>query len=893
MKRFQSKDAVNPRRTRIAVTGLLSALTAAVAFALIPHVTKSAEEATPVYANPKAPIEDRVADIVPRLTLEEKMGLIHGDESISDASTRPVPRLGIPRLLMSDGPFGVRAGMSTPMLTGVGLASTWNPPLIEKAAVVLGHETLAKGKNVLLGPCVNIHRWPLGGRNFESYSEDPFLAGRITVSFINGLQSTGVAASLKHFAMNNQETERGSISVVTDERTMQEIYLPQFKAAVLEANPWTIMCSYNKINGTHACENTHLLTDILKKDWGYKYVVLSDWGAVHSTIPTAMSGMDIEMPTGEYTGDALYKAVKEGKVPESVIDDKVARVLRVMFTSGLYDHKIVFDPKWVDSPESRAMALTVARESITLLKNDKNILPIDRKKVKTIAVIGPNADVARVGGGGSSQVDPFYAVSPLEGIMKQAGANIKISHAQGCDIQQGVEYEEISPAYFLPPDAPAKAEAATGDNKDNNGILMAASVASNSGANNGLKFEYYIDKDKKRPYRTSIVQNIDNDWRSNRPPSPVNNENFSVRYKGKLIPPVDGTYTFILINNQRASFSLDGKTVISNYAFFPTSAKTAEIRLKGGRAYDLKLDFETTGEYAKELKLKWIMPGHHPLQDAVDLAAKSDIAIVVLGTYNDLEREGYDREYMDLPGRQNELIEKISKANPHTIVVLANGSPLDLHSWIDRVPGVVDMWFGGTEGGRALGEVLFGDTNPSGKTTMTWPVKYSDTAPSRSPLDFPGKSGSVNYSEGIFVGYRYYDENKMKVLFPFGHGLSYTTFKYSDLKITPAAISKGKMKVQVSFNVTNTGKREGKEIAEVYVHDYVAGAPRPPRELKGFKKVALKPGEKQLVTVTLDESSFSFFDPKTNKWTAEPGKFQIQVGASSRDIRLSGDVTLK
>lgn len=865
----------------------------AILCAFMPGVAKSEDASNPVYANPNAPIEDRIADLLPRLTLEEKIGMIHGDESIPEASTRPVPRLGIPRLLFTDGPNGVRVDRSTPMLTGVGLASTWNPDLIYKAAVILGHETLAKGRNVLLGPCVNIERWPLGGRNFESYSEDPYLAGRMAVAYINGLQSTGVAASLKHFAMNNQETQRGTISVETDERTMQEIYLPQFKAAVKEAQPWTIMCSYNRINGTHSCENHHLLTDILKNDWGYKFAVISDWGGVHSTIPTAMSGMDVEMPTGDFTGIALLQAVKDGKVPESVIDDKVARVLRVMFTSGLFDHKITFDPKWVDSPESRAMALTVARESITLMKNTNNFLPIDRKKIKTIAVIGPNAAVARTGGGGSSQVDAYYAVSPLEGIIKQAGENIKISFAQGCDIQQKVEYEDISPAYFLPPDATTKTESTSGGQTDNNGVLMATSSGTNSGANNGLKVEYFIDKNRKRTALAGIVQSIDNDYRSNPPGGPINVENFAVRYKGKLIPPVDGTYKFILINNQQAIFTLNGKTIIKNYAFFPTSAKTADVELKGGQIYDLKLEFETTGEYAKELKLKWIMPNHHPLQDAVDLAAKSDMAVVVLGTYNDLEREGYDREYMDLPGRQNELIEKISKANPNTVVVLANGSPLDLHSWIDRVPAVVDMWFGGSEGGRALGEALFGDINPSGKTTQTWPISYSDTPPSHSPLDFPGKDGKVNYSEGIFVGYRYYDQNNMKVLFPFGHGLSYTTFKYSGLKITPAAISNGKMTVEVSFNVTNTGKREGKEITEVYVHDYAASAPRPPKELKGFGKVDLKPGETQRVTIKLDESSFSFFDPKTNKWTAEPGKFQIQVGASSRDIRLSGDLMLK
>ncbi|HOX27754.1 MAG TPA: glycoside hydrolase family 3 protein, partial [bacterium] len=340
-----------------------------------------AADEKPVYMDPSAPIEKRIADLLPRLTLEEKIGMIHGDRKLNTAmDNTPVMRLGIPRLAMTDGPHGVRMDTSTAFPPGVSLASTWNENLIGQVGAAIGRETLAKGRTVILGPCVNIHRFPFGGRNFESYSEDPYLAGRIAVGYIKGVQSQNAVATVKHYAVNNQEHERGTISVEIDERTLREIYLPQFEVAVKEGGSLALMCSYNRINGVYACENKHILTDILKDEWGFKGVVMSDWGATHSTIETAMAGMDIEMPFGDYTGDKLLEAVKAGKVPESVIDDKVSRILYVIFKIGLFDRKININGDWVDSPEHRAIALDAAREGIILLKNKGDVLPIDRNK---------------------------------------------------------------------------------------------------------------------------------------------------------------------------------------------------------------------------------------------------------------------------------------------------------------------------------------------------------------------------------------------------------------------------------------------------------------------------------------------------------------------------------
>lgn len=838
------------------------ALLACISFTAFSQRCPAAEEEQPLYKDQTAPIEARISDLLPRLTLEEKILMIHGDSSGMD--TTPIPRLGIPRLSMTDGPHGVRHGQATAFPPGVVLASTWNESLLQQVGAGIGRETLAKGRNIILGPCTNIHRVPVGGRNFESYSEDPFLASRIAVGYIKGVQSVNCMATVKHYAANNQEWERGTISVEIDERTLREIYLPHFEAAIKEGGSWSIMCSYNRINGTYACENPHILTDILKNEWGFKGFVMSDWGAVHSTDPTALSGMDVEMPNGAFTGSDLLDSVKAGRVPESVIDDKVVRILRAMMATGLFDRKIFVDGSWVDSPQNRGIALQAAREGIVLLKNDNGVLPLDRNKIKTLAVIGPNAAVARVGGGGSSVVSPFYKVSPLEGIYKEAGADVEVRYAQGCDLTVTANFEVIPTAYLIPKD-------------DTGGV-------------HGLLAEYYDNQQfNGDPVLTRIEQQPDFNGDNGLPAPGLRSETMSIRYTGELVPPADGKYTFTAIGTGITHLYINGKLKINGYDFEGLKGEKTTVPLKAGERVRIKFEYSSTGS-RPFVKLGWTPQGWDPIEEAAKLAASSDAAVVIVGLDMRIEGEGNDREDIELPGRQNELVAKVLAANPRTAVVLVNGTPLHIESWVKNAPALVEAWYPGEEGGRAIAEILFGDVNPSGKLPVTLPVNIEQT---QAFLEYPGGEGKVHYNEGIFVGYRYYDTKNIDPLFPFGHGLSYTTFAYKNLKISPEQAGAANPAVKVTMDIENTGTRSGQEVVQLYVSDKESSVPRPLQELKGIKKIRLEPGEKQTVTFELDGRSFSFYDVKKGGWTAEPGAFEIRVGSSSRDIRLTGTMELK
>ncbi len=662
----------------------------------------------------------RIESLLKQMTLEEKVALLAG---VDFWRTHAIERLGIPAIKVTDGPHGARTMdnvdpnrtiPATCFPTAVGMAATWNTDLIHRVGAALGEEARARGCAVLLGPCVNIHRSPLGGRNFESYSEDPYLSSQMTVAIVKGIQSKKVSACVKHFALNNSEYQRMTISSEVDERTKREIYFPSFEKAVKEAGTWSVMCSYNKVDGTFASENRRLLTEILKDEWGFEGLVVSDWYATHSTVPAANAGLDLEMPgPARFFGEALVKAVKEGQVDVKTIDDKVRRILGVMVNTGALEGNISDTEKNKEFPNHGKLAREVAEEAIVLLKNDNRPLPLDKKKLKTIAVIGPNAASAVIQGGGSAQVTPYYKVTPLDAIKILGGDSVKIVYELGYDEAQS-------------PDL--------------------------------------LDK-------------------------------------------------------------------------------------------------------------------------AVKAAASADVAIVFVGTTEKHESEGFDRKDMNLPLGQDELVSRVAKANSKTIVVLNNGSPLAM-PWLDKVPAVLEAFFPGQECGNAIAAVLFGLVNPSGKLPDTFPRRFEDNP--AFPY-YPGENDKVVYGEGIFVGYRYYDTKNVTPLFPFGHGLSYTSFEYSHLKVSPA---KAKDKIKVSIDVTNTGKVAGKEVVQVYVSDVASTAPRPPKELKAFQKVALAPGEKKQVEFTLTKEAFSFYDVKLKDWVAEPGDFEILVGSSSRDIRAKGKVTL-
>ncbi|HOO57206.1 MAG TPA: glycoside hydrolase family 3 C-terminal domain-containing protein [bacterium] len=821
-------------------------------------------EETPLYKDQNAPIDKRVEDLIGRMTLEEKIDMVSGDMKTGFNSLAN-ERLGIPEFTMADGPHGIRWGEATCFPTGVGIGATWNEDLAELVGQTMARDALSKGRNVILGPCINIHRVPFGGRNFESYGEDPFLSGRLAVGYVKGVQEYGVIATPKHYAVNNQEYERMTISTEISERALREIYLPHFKVAVQEADAWSIMCSYNRINSIYACENKHLLTDILKDEWGFNGFVMSDWGAVHSTIETAMSGMDIEMPNGKYLGKDLLKAVKEGKVPESQVENMVRNILRVMMVSGIFDHRIEVDGAWEDSPANRAAALQVAREAIVLLKNEGAVLPLDKNKIKSIAVIGQHAATLQTGGGGSSWVTPSYKVSPLEGIAKEAGTDIEVRYIEGSDTHLKLNYEVI-PTTYLTPKNDIKGEF-------------------------GVRAEYFNGKFEGDPVETRIDKKIDFNWGTgDRLIDGMNNDNFSVRWEGSITPKVSGKYKiFAIANDGIAQLYIDGKAKINNMAFNgTTNGKSTTVKFEAGRKYDLKLEYQGMGNRSM-VRLGWIGPGINPLKQAAETAAASDVAVVFVGLDKTIEGEGNDRENIELTGLQNEMVQAVAKANPKTIVVMFNGTPFIIDSWKDKVPAILEAWYPGQEGGRAVAEILFGDVNPSGKMPLSYPESWE-----KSPAydNYPGKDGKVFYDEGIFIGYRYYDEKGLEPVFPFGHGLSYSSFEYSNLSLSKSTLSSSD-KLQITLSIKNAGKLGGKEAVQLYINDVEASVPRPPKELKGISKVYILPGETKEITFTIDSSALSFFDEKTMKWVAEPGEFEVQIGSSSRDIRLKKKFELK
>ncbi|MCK9555110.1 glycoside hydrolase family 3 C-terminal domain-containing protein [bacterium] len=809
-----------------------------------------------LYKNPNLPVEQRVEDLLKKMTLEEKIAQVAGADHMDTPLNK---RLGIPALKMTDGPHGVRWGTSTCFPPLVTLGSSWDPVLLRAVGKALGRETRAKGRNVILGPCINIHRTPLGGRNFESFGEDPYLISELVVEYVKGVQSEKIGTSTKHFACNNQEFERTTISVEIDERTLREIYLPGFEAAVKEADTLTVMGAYNKVNGDYCCANHHLLTDILKNDWGFTGLVVSDWGAVHSTVKTANAGLDLEMPgPPRYYGDNLLRAVKNGEVSEKVLDDKVRRILRVMFKLGLFDNP---DPKLkgaCDTKEHRALAREAARRGIVLLKNNNETLPIDRNKVKSIAVIGPKTDASLLGGGGSSSITPNHAVTPLDGLTEKCrDGKIKLNFARGCSM----------PGNLVPVD-------------------FGEFTTPGPNPQPGLKAEFFNNTELTGiPVLTRVDRNINFDWDGSSPGSGLGANNFSARWTGNFTPSKSGEYDLGLLSDDGSRLYIDGKLVVNNWAEHGPETRRGTIYLEGGKACDIRVEMFEKGGNAL-VKLGYSPEGNVLLDEAVKVASKSDIAIVFAGISWEIEGEGVDKQDMKLPKHQDELIKAVAAANKNTVVVLINGTPLLMEEWIDDVPSVVEALYGGQEGGDAIADILFGDVNPSGRLTVTFPKKIED---SPSYKNYPGAGGKIYYEEGIFVGYRYFDRENIEPLFPFGHGLSYTAFKYDNLNITKGS---DKIAATASVDITNTGKREGAEVVQLYVQDPECSVERPVKELKGFKRINLKPGETETVTFELTKRDLSFYDVKSKSWVAEPGTFNVLIGGSSRDIRQEGSFEL-
>jgi beta-glucosidase len=774
-------------------------------------------------------------------------------------------RLNIPQFKVTDGPNGARGAwgsMASPSVAtpvGIALGATWNPELVEKVGNVLADELEAKGAHILLAPTVNIHRTPIAGRNFECYSEDPFLSGMMASAYIKGIQDKGKGACIKHFVANDQEFERFSISSEVDERTLREIYLEPFRIAIRKSDPWAVMSAYNRVNRTYACENDHTLNEILKGEWGYKGIVMSDWfGTYDKDVPN--SGLDLEMPgVARWMSEEIVKrALDDGPLTEEILNDKVRRLLGVLEKAGLFDKPELQKERGEDKPQHRRIMREAAREAIVLLKNEKGLLPL--KKVRSIAVIGPNANIGQILGGGSSSVTPHYVVTPLEGIRNRAGKNVKVDYAPGCQIYK-----------TLP--APAPETLTTSDGRPGLNLSLF----------NGTEFA-------GAPAYTEVTTRVQHGWFDRSVPY-VNQESFSMRMEGFFTPKESGVHTLGLSSVGWCKLFLDDKVIIDHSADSDMGKQIpAEVELVGGKAYAVKLEYHWQGNP----RWRSVGIGHQPPQspdliaEAVKLAKKADVVVVVAGLNGEWESEGFDRVDMKLPGEQDKLIKQVSKVNKNIIVVLNVGSAVEM-PWIDRVRAVIQLWYNSQEQGNALADILFGDENPSGKLPTTFPVRLEDNP---AYINYPGENGKVRYGEGIFVGYRYYDKKKVEPLFPFGHGLSYTTFKYDKLKLSAKTITP-KDKLTVKVDVTNTGKVAGREIVQLYVRDIQSTFARPEKELKAFAKVEVKPGRKKTVTFTLDREAFWYFDAAKNAWSTEPGEFEILVGASSRDIRLTGSVMLE
>jgi beta-glucosidase len=809
-------------------------------------------------------IDVRVEELLKKLTLNEKISLLSGQDIWN---TVAVKRLGIPSITMTDGPHGVRAtapeagrkmGAVTAFPTGISMGAAWNPELVEQVGQALGEETRGMDCDILLGPCVNIVRDPRGGRNFETFSEDPYLTGKTAVAYIKGVQSRGVGTSLKHFAANNYEVERNRATSNVDERALREIYLAQFEMAVKEAQPWTVMCSYNRINGVYASQNQHLLNEILKDEWGFQGAVVSDWAANHTIFESVQGGLDLEMPGPAKYYRLLGEAIRNWQIDEKCVDGAARRVLRMILLSGRMDQTV--SKGSVNTAAHQKLARQLAEEAITLLKNDGNALPLG-KDVKSIAVIGPNAAEAVIEGGGSSKVPPLYRVSPLEALQTRLAGKMKIEYTSGSD---NVDEPFTIPSTWL---------------------------------KGGLHGEFYEMPDfSGEPLEVREGFGAEFWWHIAWTPLQI--KPMAMRWMGSLTVPMDGSYKFTLNHAGKVKLFLDGKLILeSNSALggsdhWSTHALAVQ-KMQAGRSYEFRMDYVRHPEqdivnYGLGIGLSFEAGKDPRLAQAVELAKRCDVALVFAGYPDAYETEGTDRPSIDLMGGQNELIAAVAAANPRTVVVLNAGAPVSM-PWVEQVAAVVQAYYPGMENGNAVASVLLGKVNPSGKLPVTFPARLEDS-PAYINASYPG-CREVNYGEGIFVGYRYYDMKDVEPLFPFGHGLSYTSFAYSNLKMNRKV--KAGQPVEVSLVVTNTGKVAGKEVVQLYVNDLKSSLPRPPKELKGFAKVNLKPGEAGTVTFSLDERALAFYDPQKQGWVAEPGEFEVLVGSSSRDIRVREEFRLE
>ncbi len=810
-----------------------------------------------------AETDRRVNAMLAKLTLEQKIDLIGGEEWMF---IRAVPEIGLPRLKMSDGPMGVRSwGTTSGYAAGIGLAASWDTELGQRLGAAIGQDARARGVNFLLGPGVNIYRAPVNGRNFEYYGEDPYLAGRIAVHYIQGVQSQGVVATVKHYAGNNSEYDRHNVNSVIDERTLREIYLPAFEAAVKEGQVGAVMDSYNFLNGEHATQNTFLNTKVLKEDWGFRGILMSDWFATYDGVAAANSGLDLEMPWGQFMKrETLLPAVQSGKVSVATIDDKVRRILRVALEYGWPDRDQTDLGIPLYSQQSRQTALESAEEGIVLLKDEGRLLPLDRHHIHSIAMIGPNAYPAVTSAGGSAIITAFAPVSLLTGLSDALGTGTKVLW--------------------------------------NRGVRDVRDIFSGGGGFFGGRPTFWVDAEGKQP---GLLQEEFPNPQFEGKPAQVRTVPNLDRWSGPAGRPTRKTTgacagqatTFPRPLDLNASSRWPPVTMPIGFTWITNSSwnsRQARARLPrpwistcpAGKPVAVRFEYLTQTEVISASL--GVVPVEEMLQpEAKKIAAMADVAIVSVGFDPETESEGFDRTYR-LPPGQDELIKAVLAANPHTIVVVTSGGSVDTSRWLDKTPALVQTWYGGQEAGRALAEVLLGKLNPSGKLPISWERGIEDNPAYPNYDEAPG-SKDVTYKEGVFLGYRHYDRSQTKPLFPFGFGLSYTTFAFSNLSVAPA-VAKTEGAITVSFDVRNAGQRAGSEVAQVYVGELSPKVPRPVKELKGFQRVTLAPGETRHVSIALDRRAFAYWDVSSKGWKVDSdGKFVIYIGDSSVNLPLKAN----
>ena len=849
------------------------------------HSPASVHEHDRPWMNTSLSPDERAALLLAQMTLEEKLVMVHG-ESNDAYYIAPIPRLGIPALTMTDGPAGINVGQATSLPAPIGLAATWDLTAAQQYGELLGREAQATGHNVFLGSCLDITRIPVYGRLFEALGEDPILTGQMAVRSIQSVQRHPIVATAKHYNLNTQEENRLEVDAQLDERTLQEIYMLPFALAVQDGQVGSVMGAYNKMNGVYSCENRHLLTDILKQQLGFQGWVMSDYGATHSTVEAANAGLDQEMPSAKFFGDQLLSATQTGQVSLATLDDKVQRMLRTMFALGLFEYPVQFRPLPVE--EHGKLAREIAGKGIVLLKNAAGLLPLSSQELRSVAVIGGDAD-HNITGGGSSLVKPTYLVSILEGIRHRVSESVRVEYAAGVDPATAAD---LLPG---PPLVPSSVLTPTGSGPEVHGLH--AEYWTNTHFEGEPKL---VRTDRQVALNLGFFNYSIFNASSLTTPEEFNNA-ISVRWTGSITAPTTGEYTLSLTHLGTARLFLDGRLLIDDPGS-TLGTQSVTLQLVADQPHTLRIDYaadrpeqyaptpgelSTAGLIGSKVRLGWEHPADaipSAMQEAAALAARSDVAVVVVRDYRS---EHADLPSLTLSNEQDLLVQTVVAANPRTIVVLATGGPV-LLPWLEQVPAVLESWYGGQEMGNALADILFGDVNPSGKLPVTFPRSDHDT-PVSSPEQYAhGDDFVASFSEGLGVGYRGYDQFGIEPLFPFGYGLSYTSFAYSQLEVEPETTD-GTGVLRVRFTVTNSGACAGAEVAQVYL-GLPAGTGEPPRRLVGWAKVELEPGETRQVTVALDPNAasrpLSYWDMSANGWEIASGDYTVYVGASSRDIRL-------